>query len=807
MRYKAEGQINSGTSGNVFGKTDITDQELAKYKADTGFNYKSFDWPSFIFKKNSPLTSVNVNATGGSDKITYYISANNLFQNSLLGREYTFRRSNIQSNVSAKIANGLKVGTEIFGNDELTQNPGVPGVDDYWQGLFASLRNLPTERPYANDNPNYLNHISNDESNWAFDDFKHSGKYQDEIKRIRINLTGEYQVPFIQGLTISGLYSYYWQNQMLNNHEFTYDTYTYDPTTAQYNRTGGSTNPWRERRQTNDYTTSTNIKLNYNRKFGEHTIEATLVNERINEHYLMNWIHSVPPLNTLDLIYFSQADQYNDVDQTLARIGYVGRLNYNYADKYYLELAGRRDLSSLFPPDHRVGYFPSVSGSWRVTQEKFIQNLLGGRSVLSDLKFRGSYAVLGQDGLTVATDKNSGQMGYFNPLIPYFAYVPGYTYNVGSAVFGGQFTPGSRDRGLPITNVSWVKSKLFNLGMDVALFNNKLSATFDYFRREQTGLLASKYTVLLPSEVGFNLPQENLNSEIITGYEMSATYRNNFGPLNYSVAANFSYARPKYGDVYAPRWNNSLDQYFPGGNNTPGRYRRADQTWGYIALGQFTSQDQINNYPVDIDGKGNKTLLPGDLIYKDLNGDGKIDINDQRPIGTGTGQPLYNFGFNLSLNYKNFDFVAVLSGAAGYTWTQQWEALWPFQNQGNLNTIFTDRWHREDFRDPNSPWIPGKYPALRFSDQSGLSNYSTTSTFWTHNVKYLRARTIELGYSFARDWMRRVGATRGRIFVNSYNLFSLDNLKQYNVDPEVQGTNGLQYPQTRNFNFGFNLTF
>ena len=200
--------------------------------------------------------------------------------------------------------------------------------------------------------------------------------------------------------------------------------------------------------------------------------------------------------------------------------------------------------------------------------------------------------------------------------------------------------------------------------------------------------------------------------------------------------------------------------------------------------------------------------MPGDLIYKDLNGDGKIDQNDTRPIGTGTGQPLFNFGLNISLSYQNFDFTASFSGAAGYSWTQQYESLWPFQNGGNLNTIFEDRWHKADFRDPNSAWIPGKYPALRFNPGfNGQSNYATTSTFWTHNVKYFRARTIEIGYSFSKDWMKKIGASRGRIFVNSYNLFSIDNLKQYNIDPEINATNGLQYPQTKNFNFGFNLTF
>jgi hypothetical protein len=175
---------------------------------------------------------------------------------------------------------------------------------------------------------------------------------------------------------------------------------------------------------------------------------------------------------------------------------------------------------------------------------------------------------------------------------------------------------------------------------------------------------------------------------------------------------------------YNPVFFNSLDQYR---NSQEGRFTKID--WGYETIGQFTSQDQINNYPVNIDGQGNRTLLPGDLIYKDLNNDGKIDGNDERPIGYGTGtQPNINYGISISVAYKGFDFRADFSGAAGYTWFQNYEMRWPFQNDGNLNTIFLDRWRHEDPYDVNSPWIPGKYPALRFN-QGGHSNYNHNSTF------------------------------------------------------------------------------
>ena len=205
---------------------------------------------------------------------------------------------------------------------------------------------------------------------------------------MQTNATLEYDVPFIKGLTLKGLYSYYIADFLYNNHEYTYDTYTYDPTAKTYARTGGSINPWREREQVKQINVSTQGQVNYNNKFGNHSISATFVAERIKNQRLRNWIHSVPTTNVLPLIYFATTDRYEDSDDRQARIGYIGRISYNYASTYFLELAGRRDASYLFTPENRVGYFPSVSAGWRITQERFMKKLLGNSRVLNELKLR-----------------------------------------------------------------------------------------------------------------------------------------------------------------------------------------------------------------------------------------------------------------------------------------------------------------------------------------------------------------------------------------------------------------------------------
>jgi hypothetical protein len=201
-------------------------------------------------------------------------------------------------------------------------------------------------------------------------------------------------------------------------------------------------------------------------------------------------------------------------------------------------------------------------------------------------------------------------------------------------------------------------------------------------------------------------------------------------------------------------------------------------------------------------------LLPGDLIYRDVNTDGKIDGNDQRPIGYPRDRnPILNLGLNFSLAWQGFDFKADFSGGSMYSYNQGWEMRWPYQNTGNLlRQFYDDRWHRQDPFNLDSPWVPGTYPALRFNE-GGHSNYNRNSDFWLTNVKYLRSRTIEFGYSIPKGLLDKIKVKRARIYVNGYNLFSIDNVSKLGVEPEILDENGLQFPQNRFINLGVNLSF
>ena len=771
---------------NRYGNTSITPEELQKWKEGTEYGYQSFNWPDFIYRDYAPKASANISVSGGSDNTNYYFSVSRLDQDAIF-KQYNFNRTNIQANIDARPADGITVGVDINGRVESRVRPGIPGVDDYWLPRFATLRNRPTYGPYANGNPNYMNDIGHTQTNAALWNYETSGKWQEDWRVVQSNIHAEYDFP-LEGLSIRGVYSYYYATQLLNNHEFTYDAYTYDPVNDTYTRTGGSTNPWQERDQRLVIDDVLQGQINYGNSFGAHSVNATVVTEWYQRSERRNWLHTVPAVNELDIIRVSGIDEYNDEFYEEARIGYVGRFSYNYADKYYLEFAGRYDASWKWPPSNRWGFFPSFSAGWRITEEPFFQSLIGGTDILSNLKLRASYGELGDDDVDIDD----------------YGYIPGYNYGVGTIILDGQEINTSDDRGVPITNISWFTSTMTDIGVDFALWGGKIEGSVDYFYRKRSGLLASKSDVLIPSELGYSLPLENLNSDAQMGGELSLTYNGNSGDLSYSIVANAAYSRSKFLHSYNPRFGNSWDRYrFSGEERWSGIF------WGYQVIGQFQSQEEVNNYPVNIDGQGNTTLLPGDFIYRDVNGDGVINGYDERPIGYNTGSPpnLYG-GLGFTLAWKGFDLAADFSFGGMYAYNRNWEARWPFQNNGNLVKDFLDRWHREDPFDLNSEWIPGKNPPLRFNDP-GHSNYNKNSDWWLINIKYLRLRTLQLGYNLPTEWTEGLNMKGARVYINTYNLFSIDNLKKHAsfLDPEVADDNGLQYPQMKTLNIGVSLTF
>jgi len=791
----AESDQNRGIATTITQETlDRWKQQL--YDPANGLDYRSFDYYNMVLKERSPYPQryINVGANGASERVNYYISVSNIFQGSPLPSHY-YKRTNLQSNIEAKLVQGLKIGTQISGRHELRHSSGLPGWDDYNNMVTSVLRMWPTERPYANDNPLYPNNTHSININPATFPEEFTG-FADNIERVfRGNVYAEYETKI--GLKARATFGYGYSFDDDEYFEYTYDAYTYDRVNDKYNVVvgGGNQNPFRAVQRTTNEDLFGQFQVNYNKKIEKHSINVTTAYELSSNRYTFFYVHTVPPTNYIIPQYFANQDALDNQYVESARASLIGRFNYNYDERYLVEILGRYDGSYLYAPGKRWGLFPGVSVGWRISNEDFFAPLKG---TISELKLRASRG------------KSGSEVG-----VSAFGYQDGFTWGSGNYIFNGTTYTGIAPKGLPVTNLSWVTNITTNLGFDVTLFNGKIDAQFDAFERKVTGIPAPRYDVLLPSEVGYTLPNENLNSTGNYGVEGIITYNGTAGELKYSVGINGTLARRRNIETYKPRFGNSYDEY-----RTSVEDRWSDINWGYHIIGQFRTVEEIADYPVNIDGQGNRTLLPGDLIYEDLNGDKIINSYDQQPIGYAVGgssysnqvgtrvggstlTPIISFGLNSSLQWKAFNLIANFAGGAMQTFIMNNDIKIPFYSNGaSTRKLITDRWHRADPFDANSEWIEGYYPPTR-KDVNNHSNFSRTNDFYLLNIAYMRLRDLEIGYNLPETLLKKIRIEGLRVYTNISSLFSIDNVAKYDIDPEINVNSGLTVPQTRVFNFGF----
>lgn len=759
-------------------------EEYNKWMAGTEPGYQSFDWLDYIWG-TGPQSYVDVNITGGSEKSNYYVSVAHLNQDATVRGYGGFKRTNVQINLDMQVTDKFKVGVGFSGRLESKENPGVPGGDDYFLPRYAVLRNVPVLGPFANGNPNYPQELDHKQTNFGILNYELSGRAKDDWNVGHINANAEYEI--IKGLKAKALVSYYFGNRMYNNHEFTYQLYKYDKATGEYDNTYTMDTGYREKTQENIVETTSNVQLAYDKKFGLHSLNVIGGLETIKRKTPYTKVMSRPAANSLENIKQTEIREYGErLDETQARMGWVGRINYNFSEKYLLELSGRYDGSWKFPPGNRWGFFPSASVGWRISEENFWKESKIS-NVFNYLKIRGSYGVVGDD----AIDAN---------IYKAFGYMPGYNFGTGGSVIDGNFVEGSEPRGLPVTTVSWMEAKILDVGFDAAFFDNRLRVEMSYFDRVKTGIPERRWDVILPAEVGFEVPYENLNSTSNKGMDGMVMWTDKIGDVSYNVGGNATYARFYDWERYDDRRGNSWDKY-----RSSIVKRFGFLNWGYEAIGQFQSWEEIANYPIDNDRKGNSTVIPGDVKYKDVNGDGVINGMDERPIGyRQDSTPIFNYGINLGAAWKGIDFAVDFSGSFFSTYFQADEQARPFQNNGNSpQWLFEDSWSLSDIWDANSELIPGKYP-MALKNRNGDTTYSS-STFWKHNVRYLKLRNLELGYTFPKNIVSKAHIGSLRVYMAASNLFAISNVQ--GVDPEQKDQNGLGYPTMRVINFGFNLKF
>lgn len=774
-RGLAEAAQNRGEDPNSV----YTKEELAKWAAGTEKGYKSYDYYDMIMRKNVPQYHINASVTGGSERTNYYLSVAHTNQEAMMP-DFNYQRTNFQLNLDTKITNRFTIGAQVSGRYEKTNDVGLPGGDGYYSSILAIFRMRPIDSPYANDNPNYIRNIDSYRNGYNPAAFRRDiAGYKDSMTRYaNINAYAQYDFGF--GLTAKATFSYGYTNSRFDGYQYAYQIYTYDEASDTYNGTN-AVGRWRLQIDRSVPTRYMQLQLNYNKQIKNHNISAVLGYEASDYDWSKKTYGTEPSTDYLPLLQMDEINSFGDEWSYEARAGWLARVNYDYAHKYLIELLARYDGSYLYVPSKRWGFFPGVSVGWRISEEKFFTPL---KSVVDDLKIRAS---IGQTGT------ESG--------VSMFGYLSGYNWNQGSAVLDGEYVTGLNQRGLPVTNLSWTKNTTKNIGFDLTMFGSRLTVSADAFRKDITGVPAARYDVLLPSEVGYSLPNENLNKQAYIGAEAMATWTDHIGEFNYRVSGNITFSRYRSIETYKPRFSNSWDEYR---NSAEDRW--GGIYWGYQVIGQFQSEEEIKNYPVNLDGQGNTTLLPGDLIYKDVNNDGVINSMDERPIGFPENwAPILSFGGNIGLEWKGIDLNIDLSGGAMQGWRQNYELANAYHNGGNSPAyLLEDRWHRLDLYDPESEWVPGRYPAIRNGE---FAYNNKNSDFWLHNVHYLRVSNLEIGYSLPMWMLKPIHAQKVRVYGSVSNLCSFDNVHQFGIDPEITAAAAVVYPQQRTFLVGFNVTF
>jgi TonB-linked SusC/RagA family outer membrane protein len=653
-------------------------EALAKFKAGTEEGYRSYDWYDIITRANAPQYQHNINVNGGNETVSYFTSVGYFNQEGQYnGDGANFDRYNIRSNISAKIARYLTAEMQLSGRIENRSTSGV--------SIGNINQVLPIFSPYANDNNHNYYQRTTFGSNNAIRMYEDLVGYnRQKNKSFNGQLSLKYDIPFVEGLSAKALFSYLGGLQEVKTFAKEYNLYTYNKTTDTYAVASTQNSPSSlTRRDDISYQNFLQFRLDYNRVFDQkHSVSAFLGYEQRED-----FSDYVSAYRQFDIDALDQIDAGRDLNKTNngsesegANVSFLGRLNYDYLSKYIVTLTFREDGSAKFYKDNRWGFFPGVELAWRLSEESFLKGALPN---LSNLKLRLSYGKTGDD--------SAGS----------FQYLTGYTYpGSNTYIFGSSVIKSIVSRGLANDQLTWYTSTIYNAGLDASYLNGLIEGSVDVFYRKREGLLSTRVESL-PNTFGASLPQENLNSDDVRGFELMLGHSNQISDFRYSVKGNVSWTRAR--NRYIEQ-NDPINSYLYWINNRSNRW--SNITYGYKCVGQFQSFDDINNWAVQ-DGNGNTTLLPGDLKYEDLNGDGVINSLDTQPI-TRDNTPEIFFGLDITANWKGFDASILFQGASNFMRRMGDAAAYPLFNSGTSVKALMDRWHRANELDPNSEWVPGK---------------------------------------------------------------------------------------------------
>ncbi len=770
----------------------FSEDELAKWRVGVEPGYQDWDWYDLTLKNFTTEQQHTLSASGGSEKAQYYLSLSYMDDNGLLKSGIQqYKKYNARANVTAQLAKNLTADFTFSGKIDHNKSPRI--------GFFSLFKNIViADRgigPRPIDNPNHYSCMPSTLQNpIAMMDEDLDGYSKWSNTQYQTTLSLAYDVPWVKGLQLKVLGAYdgnVYESSYLQKGYYLYDYRTdavaVDPVLDVYSNN-----------QSLFTRKNFQAQASYNRTFSDHTVGTTLVWEakKVDQHNI-GGKRQYDDIFTNDILdqgsLTNSSNSGNRSEQ--AFLSLLGRFNYDYKSKYLLEFAFRYDGSYKYAPGKRWAFFPSLSAGWRISEEKFIKENL---PFVTNLKLRGSYGWMGADAGTP------------------FQFYQGYklTGIDGGYVFNdGKLTTGLVAPGVINNNLSWIKTRTADLGLDVDLWNGKFSASFDLFQKNREGLLATRIQSV-PNTFGASFPQENLNSDLVRGFELAVSHRNTINDFTYGISANMVYSRKKLLHTERAPYRSSMEKWKdPWGSN-----RYLGREWGFEYDGQYTDIRQFQTAPLMGGTAGNSHCLPGSYRISDVNGDGIINGEDSTPIfwagqyKNEANNPPLQYGLTLDAAYKGFDFNIVFQGSALFTVFTKVNDIWGYGSNPTIANKYLDRWHtvepNADPYDPNTKWVEGKWPALR-SNYDGTPDIYTTD-MWRLNASYLRIKSMELGYTLPKNIIKKMGVEGIRVYVNGFNLFTFCGKEVKDMEPEREEGSwqaDLVYPLMRSFNFGLNINF
>ena len=764
--------------------------------------YGHTDWWRFYMRNTMPSMNHAISFSGGTDNMDYAISGRYYQQKGLMQfNRDQYTNYNVRAKINAKMTSWLRLSE----NMQLTANtykfPGW-GINNTFVSM--GVHALPS---YVPTNPDGTFTYRTNLNNYGIGDGiaadlqygKSKGQQQNFDLTNIITLTAD----VTKDISLVASYSY-----DLNPYS-SFQRRAQAPWsifTGQIDYVG--TDSYSEASNLDQYHVI-NAYGTYSHGFNGHNIKFTAgYNQELKKYRLLNGsavnLLSVD-LNGLDLGTSGQIIGGNSVEWAL--LGYFGRLNYDYKSKYLLEMNARYDGSSHFPPGNRYGFFPSVSGGWRVSEEPFFWRL---KKTVSELKLRGSYGSLGNQSLNT------------NLRLSNYPYIPVVNTGLSNWLIGG-VKPQIIAAGAPVTpDLTWEKINSADLGVDIGLIRNRLNVTFDWYDRKTKDMLINGKT--LPAVFGAGSPKQNAADLETKGFELSVNWQNNAMVGGKTLNYNFGVVLSDF-KSYITRFDNPsklLSNHYAG--------ERVGDFWGYTVDGYFKSEDDAKNYAVNQDfvnkqrlaAPGDAHLLhAGDMKFVDLTHDnivnnGKATLDDHGDLRRlGNNLPRYAFGINMGASWNGFDIALFFQGIAHQDWYPGNETYMFWGPYGRPYYSFIPKDFQSKVWSPENP--NAYFPKLRgYEALNGSAELTSVNDRYMQNLAYIRLKSLRAGYSLPQSLLKHWKITRVRIYFSGENLFTATKLKTKYVDPEQVSAdpdgnrgdpNARSYPFMKNYSAGLDITF